>query len=280
MPNNILRYCMVTCLGILITSSAAYINQNQSPAGSVSAIVGNAMVKRQLAEKWLKAKIRLPVFENDSVSTEEESRCELSLTGDKIIRLGENSTAVIAAFQKNVTKIKAAQGSVWINVKHLVNNRSFEIASPTAVAAIRGTVFSINCDTNTTQFSVFRGAVAVTTQKNSNAFKDSTFLVTTGRQITLVKDLNMYLKDQEKTFRNFMQQSQAELDTFERQDLEAFEKYKQDMQEQINKMISDERNAFKTFGTTYYALRKIDTVKNAKNDWVQWNLARDKLLGW
>jgi hypothetical protein len=264
-----------------VSAFALTLHAESKPvAGSVSAIVGSAMVKRQSAGNWLKAKIKLPVFENDAVNTGEESRCEIALSGDKVIRLGEKTLAIISSQEQANSKVKATRGAVWVNVKHLVNSRSFEVSSPTAVAAIRGTVFNINCDTNAAQYMVFRGAVAVTPQNKKGSVKDSTFTIPAGQQITLVKNLNQYLKDQEKAFRDYIKQDQEEFDTFVKQDQEAFEKYEKETQEQLNKMIAEERSAFKTMGNVTYAVRAIDSARIAKNVWVQWNLTRDKKLGW
>jgi hypothetical protein len=268
-------------IGIIICFLALSLTaESKTVVGSVSAIVGSATIKRQSASNWLKAKIKLPVFESDAVNTGEESRCEIALNGDKVIRLGEKTLAIISAQEQANSKVKATHGSVWVNVKHLVNSRSFEVSSPTAVAAIRGTVFNVNCDTNAAQYMVFRGAVAVMPQNKKGSAKDSTFMIPAGQQITLVKNMDQYLKDQEKAFRDYIKQDQEEFDTFVKQDQEAFEKYEQETQEQLNKMIAEERSSFKTMGTMNYAVRAIDSTKIAKNDWVQWNLARDKKLGW
>jgi len=279
MSYSLLRMGVAAGIALGVVFASASNAESKTAIGSVSAIVGKAMLKRQPSTSWLKAKIKLPVYESDAVSTGEESRCEIALTGDKVVRLGEKTVAVISAQDEANSKVKTTRGSVWINVKHLVNNRSFEVSSPTAVAAIRGTVFSINCDTNATQYMVFRGAVAITPQKKSGG-SDSTFMIPAGQQITLVKNLNQYLKEEEKAIRDFIMKDQSEFEDYQKQEQDDFDKYQQETQAQIDKMVADERNEFKTMGTLNYAVQDIDTARTAQNDWVQWNTARDKKLGW
>jgi len=251
----------------------------KTPLGAISAIIGEALVKHDGDSAWVKAKIKMPIYENDAISVKDESRCELTLSGDRVVRLGEKSLVVITEKSEGQTKVKSLQGSVWINVKHLINNKSFEVATSTAVAAIRGTVFDVVSDSNASNYLVFRGAVAITKQAAKSG-KDSVFLVNTGEQFTLVKNINLYMKEQEKEIKEYLQQSNEELDKFNKEEQDQYDKFQKDMQEQLDKMLTEERAAFKTMGAMNYALRPIDEKKLLKNLWVQWNRDRDKELGW
>ena len=253
----------------------------KTPIGSISVIVGSAFVKHDGDTAWAKARVRMPVYENDAVSTKGESECEISLIEDKVIRLSENTAAIISGKQDASVKLSAAKGSLWINVKHLIKNRSFDVATPTAVAAIRGTVFCIQCDPNKSDYMVFKGTVAVTAASSkAKSAADSTFLVNSGSQFTLVKDLNVYLKQEEKDLKNYLEQSNEEFEKYKNEEQEKYDKFEKEMQEQINKMISEERGAFKQINDMNYAMRPIDVNKISKSEWVKWNQARDKELNW
>ena len=130
----------------------------KTPLGAISALVGEAMIKHDGDSVWVKVKMRGKVLENDAISVGAESQCEITLSGDKIVRLGEKTVAVITEKTADQTKVKTLKGSLWINVKHLVNNNSFDVSTSTAVAAIRGTVFGVTCDSNgsTTRFFAVR----------------------------------------------------------------------------------------------------------------------------
>jgi len=252
----------------------------KTPLGTVSTIIGAAMIRHDGDSAWIKAKIRTPVYENDAIAVKEESRCEITFHGDKVARLGENTLAVITEKSADQTKIKALKGTLWINVKHLIDNKGFTVATPTAVAAIRGTVFSVTCDSNASDYLVFRGVVAVSKTSVKDAGRDSTFTVKSGEQFALVKDINLYMKEQEKEIKDYLQQSNEELDKFSKEEQDQYDKYQKDMQEQMEKMLTEERAAFKTMDNMNYSLRPIDEKKLAKSLWAQWNRERDKELGW
>ena len=113
-----------------------------------------------------------------------------------------------------------------------------------------------------------------------NGVTDSTFTVGAGKQFTLVKDMNIYMNEQEKEIKDFLQQSNEEFDKFSKDEQDQYDKFQKDMQEQMDKMLTEERSAFKNLDNMSYALRPIDEKKLVKNLWVQWNRQRDKELGW
>jgi hypothetical protein len=252
----------------------------KTPLGSFSTIIGSTLVKHDGDTGWVKGKIKMPVYENDAIAVNEESECEVTLIGDKVVRLGEKTMAVITEKSGEQTNVKALKGTLWINVRHLVKNRSFDVSTPTAVAAIRGTVFSVQCDTNASNYLVFRGAVAVSGISGKKGRKDTSFIVHSGEQFALVNDMDLYLKGQEKAFKEYLRLSGEELENYGKEEREQFDKYQKDTQEQMDKMLTEERAAFKSLDDVSYSLRPIDEKKMSKNPWVEWNRARDKELGW
>ena len=280
--NQIPVYYSVVSMGLLSLIAFTSLAECKTSLGAISVIVGNAFVKRDGDTAWIKAKVRMPVYENDAITTKSESECEINLNEDKVIRLGENTAAIISEKQDASTKLRAAKGSVWINVKHLVNKRSFDVTTPTAVAAIRGTVFGVQCDPNKSDYMVFKGTVAITSasSKAKTGGADSTFLVNSGSQFTLVKDLDLFLKQEEKDLKNYLEQSNEEFEKYKNEEQEKYDSFEKEMQEQINKMISEERSAFKRLDDMNYAIRPIDVNKISKSEWVKWNQARDKELNW
>jgi hypothetical protein len=265
----------------LLAAALVFACFAKTPLGSISVIVGDAFIRHDGDSAWTKAKIKAPVYENDAVALKEESRCEIALGGDKIVRLGEKTVAIISEKSGSQAKVKALMGSVWINAKHLLNNKTFDVVTPTAVAGIRGTVFCVRCDTNTSDCLVFRGAVAIARLPgNGLRSRDSTFLVTSGERFTFVKNMGLYLKQQEDAIKDYLQQSGEELDKFDEEQQEQFDDYEKDFQEQMDAMLAEERGAFKSMDDINYALRPIEEKKLAHNAWIEWNRARDKEVGW
>jgi hypothetical protein len=272
---------MIACQRILIATivaaSLGFPSAAKTPLGQITQIVGSALVRHDGDTSWGKARMRMPIYDGDAVATTAESFCEITATGDRMVRFGEKTTAIVSDKAGSQAKVKVAQGSVWINVKHLVNNRALEVATPTAVAAIRGTVFEIECGENSSNYLVFKGCVAVS---SSAGKRDSTFLVNAGEQFTFVKDMARYLKEQETAMRRYIEESGEELDRFNKEEQEQFDRFEKEVQEQLDRMLAEERTAFRRQGDLNYALRTIDASKTAKSKWIVWNKERDRDLGW
>lgn len=111
------------------------------------------------------ATLKMAVQTGDIVTTKPESRCEITLQDGAIVRIGENSTFQFneANLKKKNQKVKAelSGGNVWVNLsKTVTGKKDFQIKAPTAVCAVRGTIYRIEADSATTCV-VYDGAVAV-----------------------------------------------------------------------------------------------------------------------
>jgi hypothetical protein len=125
---------------------------------------GEVRILRVEQDLWLPAKTKMPVHLGDKLNTQAESRCEIKLNDGSIIRIGESSQfdfeKSLLANKKRSFDASLAQGKIWANIVSLVWGEKFEIKSPTAVCAIRGTIYSIDAD-STTRVAVYDGQVDV-----------------------------------------------------------------------------------------------------------------------
>jgi hypothetical protein len=80
-----------------------------------------------------------------------------------VVRVNENSKVIIEKSDDSSVRTKNTLGDVWVNMKKLTTRtKSFEISSPTAVAAIRGTSYYLSTDKDSsTDVEVYSGTVAV-----------------------------------------------------------------------------------------------------------------------
>jgi hypothetical protein len=155
------------------------------PAGTIQSITGTAEQNLARAPGWKPARVRAKVFMNDQLRTTEESSAELLWANGGILRMAEQSTMTVTEQPKeeNSTEpgAKVLKGRVWANMQKISNTgKKFSIASPTAVAGIRGTVFRVDVGADSsTDVLVYEGKVAV---GPGGAIKDSTKKDTTGRK--------------------------------------------------------------------------------------------------
>lgn len=254
----------------------------QSAAGRVSFLLGDVKILRNSEAETLKVRINLPVMEGDVVRTGKASRCEIELVEDRILRFDENANAQIVGSTEGRGKIHAKGGAVWVNMKKLVNRKnSLAVGSNIATAAIRGTVVSLNCGDGRSDFQVHKGEVSVASAVKSKSGKEVAVTVKAGEEFTLVMDFEKYMKDQEAELRSYFEQQEKALEDYEKEQEKALEDYEKSQNEEMEKMLEAERKAFISLeGGAALTRRKIDEKKLAKSTWAQWNLARDKTLGW
>ncbi len=107
----------------------------------------------------------MAVKTGDIIKTKSESRCEITLQDGAIMRIGENTTLQLneASLKKNSQRVKAdlPRGKVWVNLNQAAQGKKdFQIKAPTAVCAVRGTIYRIEADSATTCV-VYDGTVSV-----------------------------------------------------------------------------------------------------------------------
>lgn len=105
------------------------------------------------------------VKENDRLVTGGQSSCDIKI-GESIIRIKENSTVLISQLMKKGamenTALGLDVGKMLCKPKKLMKDESFLVKTPTAVAGVRGTRFTVEADTmKTTRIKVFDGKVKV-----------------------------------------------------------------------------------------------------------------------
>ncbi|MDD5674684.1 MAG: FecR family protein, partial [Chitinivibrionales bacterium] len=147
-----------TLIGCLVFLAGA-----AGPVATISRIEGNASILRKGATDWRNARPNMTLAVGDQVYTREESFVELHYDNGAILRMDEKSKVTIEYCSQGTIKSRSSIGSVWVNMKKLTTpTKSFEVSSPTATAAIRGTIFELSSGKDSlTDVAVYDGKVAV-----------------------------------------------------------------------------------------------------------------------
>jgi hypothetical protein len=129
----------------------------------ITSIEGEASVLKKDATDWRNAKPGTPLDVGDQIYTREESFVEIRYSIGTMLRMDENTKVTIESSTDKTVKTKNALGSVWVNMRKLITTgKQFEVSTPTAVAAIRGTVFDMTYMPDSVSYvNVFEGKVAV-----------------------------------------------------------------------------------------------------------------------
>lgn len=156
--------------GLII--SGIHLSMTYSPyppaLGKINFLLGKAgevRVQQAASEEWTPAALQMPVRPGDKIQTRAEARCEVKLSDGSLIRIGEKSLFDFedSRLDKNSRQVNASvsYGKIWANIVSLFHTREkFEIKSPTAVCAVRGTIYSVAAD-STTRVAVYDGQVDV-----------------------------------------------------------------------------------------------------------------------
>jgi hypothetical protein len=149
------------------------ISYSQERKCSIKSLVGTVKIRKGDGATWIDARPNMPLKEKDAVRTFVESEAELATSEGSVLKLGENSTFELSTLQSSSdaqnTKVKLLNGSLISNVKKLVNTKSsFEFETPTATAAIRGTIVGLDVTREKTLIKVYEGKVFVTPQGSNN----------------------------------------------------------------------------------------------------------------
>lgn len=130
----------ILSLFILIPVS---ISSAEDKVGTVNALRGKGNILR--LEKVLEAKIKDNILRIDTVETLKDSRIKLLFIDDSLLTLGENSRLIVKEYIES-TKEKRGQSIYYLldgKMRALSGKTRFEVHTPTAVAAARGTYFIV-----------------------------------------------------------------------------------------------------------------------------------------
>ena len=157
-----LSACLISS-GILAWSGAFAIQE----AAKVTLIYvsGDVQVRDTVDQPWKKAERSMTLGPGAEVKTGEESLCELGFLEkqESATRLQADTVAVVESVEP--VKINLKGGRLYGLVQRLDKDSSFEVASPTAVASVRGTGWLQSLDS----LEVYEGTVHVQTADGAAA---------------------------------------------------------------------------------------------------------------
>ncbi|RMG32709.1 MAG: hypothetical protein D6732_13040 [Methanobacteriota archaeon] len=259
-------------LFLLLIAILFFLNNDTASVDKVAKInflIGKTYVIKKAHHQVIEAKLGLPLYIGDRIETKKESRCEILYDNGNVVRLDENSIYRIAKIDEKAKESESelSLGKLWANIVKLFSGaQKFRVKTPTAVAAVRGTVYQIRQDTISADFKVFDGTIGVTPLIEGEP-SDSTFVVDQGEAFTMVSNFEEYMKQQEEAFQKFMKEQEEAFQKFMEQDQQAFEEFK--------KKDAEDFERFKN----YHVLKeKLDLEKEKKDEWVRWNMERDKII--
>lgn len=138
------------------------------------------------ANEWIAAEPNMPLEEGDTIRTDTGGSAEISLDGDTVIHLGENTELKADTFQSQIKRFFMSLGSLSAKIRKMRQaQEQFHIKTPLAVAAVRGTELAVTYEgeDQPAVIGVFdEGQVVVETEGNEEV------VLNPGQETEIAKD--------------------------------------------------------------------------------------------
>lgn len=149
-----LAIAMIFALAMTATVWPEYRAQIAANTAVLTAKYGSVTV-RHGTSGWTNASVNTVLKSGDAIRTGKDSRAELTVHGSGYVRLDANTHLLIRYIDdKKGSSLKALVGGVWVSIERaLVGASGFKLEMPSAVAAVKGTIFRCvvdeagNCET-------------------------------------------------------------------------------------------------------------------------------------
>lgn len=257
---------LLLAIGILLNSDVP----GPKKVAKINFLIGNIQIIKKNSHQLFSARVNSPLFVGDRVETKKESRCEIMYDNGNVVRLDENSIYRIASIEENKRKTESelSFGKLWANIVKLFGGgQSFIVKTPTAVAAVRGTIYQIQQDSISSAFKVYDGSIGVAPMLEEEKPSDSIFVVNKGEAFTMVTNFEEYMKQQEEAYQKFLKEQE-----------EAFQKFMQEDQKAFMEFKRKDAEDFEKFKQYHVLKEKMDLEQEKRDEWVKWNMERDKIL--
>jgi hypothetical protein len=156
-----LRLALIGVLMAIVPSPA--LPQSPAPTATAADVIGKAQRRvSKTPEKWAPLNKGDHVAADSAVQTGANAAVLLSLPGQHVIRVGENTTLEIkTAGQNNAFSFSLVRGLIWSYVNKAGKPAKYEVETASVILGVSGTLFTVahDAETNETDASVADGQV-------------------------------------------------------------------------------------------------------------------------
>lgn len=140
----------------------------KKPAAVVIYKSGKAVFARAQENAWKEIYIKLGLYSEDQVKTGQHATVHLQLSNQAVLRLQPETFVIVNKADKNSkdTIFTLQEGRLQAQAEGLrKNGGQLAIRTPSAVAAVRGTIFELNATKTDSGLACYEGQVDVSAQK-------------------------------------------------------------------------------------------------------------------
>ncbi|GEM_PF-998839 len=173
---------------MLLSQAGPALAEFKPTQAKLSFVKGRVEIQRRGSNDWIPAALRSRLYPGDKISSEAEAEAEITLDDGSIVKLKDKSLLVLDRMERQrkpaaaVTSMRAMNGKVLGCVRKLASKDSkFTVTTPTAVAGVRGTVFGIFVEGDSTELDVLKGEVAIAGERGAEVLVGEKMMTTVPR---------------------------------------------------------------------------------------------------
>lgn len=152
-------FFLLSLFGLLWFWSISAIAKEQQIACSIREVEGEVVVQKAVGGDWEPGVQGDLLRSGDTIQTRGASRVGLLFTDGSIIRLRENSMIKVKSLTQDnetgemKTSLNVLFGTMWAKVRRIFSEESsFEVETPTSVAAVKGTIFIVSHENRSSHY--------------------------------------------------------------------------------------------------------------------------------
>lgn len=147
-------------------------------AGEIIYLEGNVQVKPATEEGWKTAEKGMKVNIGDSIRTARHSLADVALDEEKknTIRIDPKTTIILGSNNAGtIDKLDISRGRVYSKLENLKAGLTFEVDTPSAVAGVRGSSYSVNSERDEDEIKAYKDEVFIKAyDANKNLITEAT----------------------------------------------------------------------------------------------------------
>jgi len=142
---------------VLLYPGAASAERCEQWVAKVVSVQGTVEVKKVGEARWQPVELNDTYCPGDEIRAGENSRANLALINEAVLRLNQNTSMTLREFKEEKTSLV----DLFKGAAHFFSRRprSLEVQTPYAIAGVRGTEFFIEVQEGQTFLSIFQGEV-------------------------------------------------------------------------------------------------------------------------
>jgi len=147
-------------------------------AAQIVDVVGKAQIQPASSTSWRSAKVGMKVSIGDKIRTARRSKVRIVLDEQKksFISIEELTMVILnSTIPDEINKFDLSKGKLYVKVEKVKAGATFEVATPSAIAGVRGTAWSVDSKNDRDIVAVYESKVFVQAfDKNKNLISEVT----------------------------------------------------------------------------------------------------------